>query len=355
MSGKTPENRLTPVPPREAWFASIESDHNRKGYMRDVGEFMDHAGLAEPEGLRDATPDRVEAWREALLAHGLRPATVRRKLSALSSLFDELLVLGAVQTNPVRGIKRPVGEEGRHAAPVLTGEQARRLLDAPPAGTIKGLRDRAILAVMLCQGLTREELCGLRVGDLAVIDGRPCLRVAGNRGRMRITALHPETEQRIGDYLSRAGHGRDPSGPLFRPVANNRGGGRLDRALDPGSIYSNVVRYHADRSGLTREVEGLCAHSLRATAAATALHDGARPEAVRDWLGHANLAATLLYYRAPASDRIDPTFRISYPKPEPAREEVELPEFLKAALAETEVGDDGRNAAAQSGRPDRAG
>ena len=347
-----PEDRspshLAAMPPGEEWFAGIESGHNRRGYQRDVGEFMRHAGLAKPEQLRDAAPDQVEAWREALLARPLRPATVRRKLSALSSLFDDLQARGAVEANPVRGVERPADEEGRNVAPVLTGEQARRLLDAPPGGTIKGLRDRAILAVMLCQGLTREELCGLSVGDLARMDGRPCLKVAGNRGRMRIAALHPEAERRIGDYLRRAGHGRDPSAPLFRPVANNRGGGGLDRALDPGSVYSNVVRYYANRSGLTREVEGLCAHSLRATAAATALGEGARPEAVRDWLGHTNLAATLLYYRPPASDRIDPTFRISYPKPEPVREEVGLPAFLKAALAEAEAGDDRRNAAAQS-------
>ncbi len=347
-------NRLAPVPPREAWFAGIESGHNRRGYLRDVGEFMDHAGLREPEELRDAAPEQVEDWREALLERPLRPATVRRKLSALSSLFDDLLARGAVEANPVRGVGRPVDEEGRHAAPVLTGEQARRLLDTPPEGTIKGLRDRAILAVLLCQGLTREELCGLSVGDLVLMDGQPRLKVDGNRGRMRIAALHPEAEQRIGDYLHRAGHGRDPSAPLFRPVANNRGGGRLDRALDPGSVYSNVVRYHADRAGLTREIEGLCAHSLRATAAATALHDGARPEAVRDWLGHTNLAATLRYYRPPASDLVNPTFRISYPKPEPAREEVELPEFLKAAFPRAGAGDDSRSAAAQAGRADRA-
>ncbi len=316
MPEDRPPQRLAAMPPREAWFAGIESEHNRRGYLRDVAEFMSFAGLSEPGGLRDAAPDRVEAWREALLARPLRPATVRRKLSALSSLFDELLNRRAVGANPVRGVERPVDEEGRNAAPVLTGEQARRLLDAPPGGTVKGLRDRAILAVMLCQGLTREELCGLGVGDLVSIDGRPCLKVAGNRGRMRIAALHPETEQRIGAYLRRAGHGRAPSGPLFRPVANNRGGGRLARALDPGSVYSNVVRCHADRAGLTREVEGLCAHSLRATAAATALREGARPEAVRDWLGHASLAATLLYYRLPASEGIDPTLRISYPAPE---------------------------------------
>ncbi len=317
MPDDRPPPRLAAVPPGEEWFAGIESERNRRAYLRDVGEFMDHAGLSEPEELRDAAPEHVEDWREALLARPLRPATVRRKLSALSSLFDELLARGAVEANPVRGVERPMDEEGRHAAPVLTGAQARRLLDAPPEGTIKGLRDRAILAVLLCQGLTREELCGLSVGDLVGMDGRPCLKVAGSRGRMRIAALHPEAEQRIGDYLGRAGHGRDPCGPLFRPVARNRAGGVLDRALDPGSVYSNVVRYHAGRAGLTREVEGLCAHSLRATAAATALREGARPEAVRDWLGHASLAATVRYYRPPASERIDPALRISYPGPAP--------------------------------------
>ena len=214
---------------------------------------------------------------------------------------------------------------------VLTGEQARRLLDAPPEGTIKGLRDRAILAVLLCQGLTREELCGLRVSDLIRMNGEPCLKVAGNRGRTRIVALHPEAEQRIGDYLRRAGHGRDPSGELFRPVANNRGGGKLDRALDPGSVYRHVVCYHADRSGLSREVEGLCAHSLRA--AGTALGEGARPEAVRDWLGHTNLAATVLYCRPPASDSISPTLRISYPKPGPVQESGDPPSFSAGAMS----------------------
>ena len=72
------------------------------------------------------------------------------------------------------------------------------------------------------------------------------------------------------------------------------------------------------RSGLAGEVKGLRPHSLRATAAATALRKGARPEAVRDWLGHASLAATALYYRLPASDLISPTLRIDYPEPRPA-------------------------------------
>ncbi len=200
-----------------------------------------------------------------------------------------------------------------NAAPVLTPAQARKLLDAPLGNTLKGRRDRAILAILLYQGLTREERCSLGVGDLRLQGGVLHIRVTGNRGRVRIVAVHSEARERIADYLADAGHGGDEAAQLFRPVANNRGGGRLDRALDPSSIYRNVVRHYAARSGLAEEVKGLRAHSLRATAASTALRAGARPEAVRDWLGHASLAATALYYRFPASDRMSPGLRISYP------------------------------------------
>lgn len=304
---------LAAMPPRDAWFSGIESAHNRRSYLRHVAEFMAFAGLDEVERLPDATPEQVEGWRDALRERPQRAATVRRKLSALSSLFEDLVARGAAARNPVDGVERPGEDEDTNAAPVLTLAQARKLLDAPARNTLKGRRDRAILAVLLYQGLTREELCGLVVGDLRLPGGVPHLRIAGNRGRVRTVPVHRETRERILDYLKEAGHGGDETTPLFRPIANNRGGGRLDRALDPASIYRNVVRHYAARSGLAEEVKGLCAHSLRATAASTALRAGARPEKVRDWLGHASLAATALYYRLPVSDSMSPMLRISYP------------------------------------------
>ena len=87
--------------------------------------------------------------------------TVGRKLSALSSLFEDLVARGAAPRNPVEGVERPGENEDTNAPPVLTQAQARKLLGAPAGNTLKGRRDRAILAVLLYQGLTREELCGL--------------------------------------------------------------------------------------------------------------------------------------------------------------------------------------------------
>ena len=68
--------------------------------------------------------------------------------------------------NPVRGVKRPKAEGNEGKTPALGDGQARALLEAPPAGTLKGKRDRAILATFLHHGLRCEELCALRVRDL---------------------------------------------------------------------------------------------------------------------------------------------------------------------------------------------
>ena len=302
---------LAPVPPDSAWFAGIGDACNRRGYLRDVREFMAFAGLAEPAALPEAAPEQVVAWRDALLGRPLRPATVCRKLTALSSLYGALVAAGAVRRNPVEGIERPDVRTDARPAPVLTGRQARLLLDAPPADTLKGLRDRAILAVLLYHGLTRRELCRLATGDLVRKGGESFLRVTGSRARM--LAVHPEAAARIGAWLESAGHGRDETGPLFRPMAG-KSGGIAGRALDPGSVYSVVVRPHAEGSGLAAEAGDIGAHALRATAAATALGRGVPPRAVRDWLGHASLTATVEYFRAAAPEGESAAVRVSYPK-----------------------------------------
>ena len=300
---------LAPVPPEAAWFAGIGGASNRRGYLRDVREFMAFASLDAPERLPEADPEQVAAWRDALLARPLRAATVRRKLSSLSTLYGELMAAGAAWRNPVEGVERPDIRADARPAPVLTGRQARKLLDAPPSDTLKGLRDRAMLAVLLYHGLTRQELCGLATGDILRGGGEPRLRVTGSRARM--LALHPEALERIDAWLEGAGHGRDAAGPLFRPMADKAA---ANRALGSQSVYRDVVRPHAERSGLAAEVEGIGAHALRATAAATALGRGVPPLAVRDWLGHASVTATTEYYRPAASDRGGPSVRVSYPK-----------------------------------------
>src|SRR6202051_4283179 len=164
---------------------------------------------------------------------GLAPSTVRRKLSALSSLLDYLCERNAVVGNPVDGVKRPMANGNEGSTPALGDAQARRLLEAPAPDTLKGVRDRAILATLLYHGIRREELCLLRVKDMQSRQGVLHFRIRGKREKIRFVPVHPMAQRLIEEYLALAGHGAGLDGSLFRPIKNNRTG-TLDRHLDPG-------------------------------------------------------------------------------------------------------------------------
>ena len=115
----------------------------------------------------------------------------------------------------------------------------------------------------------------------------------------------------IEDYLALTGHRSDVEGALFRPVKNNRTA-RLDRHLDPASVYQNIVRKYGLETGLSAEVMGLCVHSLRATAATNALSHDSDIAKVQEWLGHANVSTTRLYDRRKSKPEDSPTFRVKY-------------------------------------------
>jgi integrase/recombinase XerD len=90
-------------------------------------------------------------------------------------------------------------------------------------------------------------------------------RVRGKRGKVRFVPVHAMAQRLIEAYLAVAGHGADAPGPVFRPVTNNPPRS-LDRALNPNSIYRNIVLKYGRATGVSAEVNGLCVHSLRATA-----------------------------------------------------------------------------------------
>ena len=107
------------------------------------------------------------AWRADLEKQLLSGATIRRKLAALASLFDYLCESNALLHNPVRDVKRPVVDTLEGKIPALGDAQARALLATPSGDTLKGKRDRAILAVLLFHALRREELTKLCVKDFS--------------------------------------------------------------------------------------------------------------------------------------------------------------------------------------------
>lgn len=306
------------MPPEIEWLANITNPKTRRAYKNNVSEFSAFTGLRNPVELRTVTRAHVIAWRKDLEKHGGRkdngqsPASIRRKLSALSSLFDYLCEHNAVSGNPVDGVKRPWANGNEGSTPALGDAQACKLLEAPPEDTLKGVRDRALLATLLYHGLRREELCRLRVRDIHSRQGVVHFRVNGKRDKIRFVPVHAAAQRLIEEYLALAGHGSDVAGPLFRPVRNNRTKEKLDRPLDPASVYRNIVRKYGLATGISAEVNGLCVHSLRATAATNALSHDSDIAKVQEWLGHANVSTTRLYDQRKMRPEDSPTFRVRY-------------------------------------------
>ena len=299
-------HRLADVPPEVEWFANLTNRETRRVYEAAVKDFVRFAGITRPDEFRAVTRAHVIAWRDELVRRDLGSSTVRHRLSSLASLFEYLCDQNAVTHNPVKGVARPKVESDEGRTPALGDHQARKLLDAPDADTVKSRRDRAILSTLLFHALRRDELCKLKVRDFRhARKGVPHLRVTGKGGKTRYLPLHPGTNALIHDYLDAAGHGADEAGALFRPVRNNRTG-RLERAITPDGIYKLVRAYSAD---LGFEIG---AHALRATAATNALDHAADIAKVQEWLGHANIATTRIYDHRRSRPQDSPTFKVTY-------------------------------------------
>ena len=194
---------LANVPPEVEWFANIENGNTRRAYKNDVREFMRFAGIHQAEEFRLVKRSHLIAWRKQLEVRELEAATVRRKLSAVASLFDYLCECNAVPFNPADGVKRPNQGANEGKSPALGDVEAKAILEAPAHDTLKGLRDRAILSILLFHGLRRAELCSLAVGDLQSRRGVMHFRVQGKGGKIRFLPAHAHSLQRISEYLER--------------------------------------------------------------------------------------------------------------------------------------------------------
>jgi site-specific recombinase XerD len=283
------------VPEEKVWLAGQLSAHTRRAYKQDVAHFILTMGIKSADQLRKVSRAAVVAWQNAMVDERAKPRTIRRRLSALSSLFAHLVAHGCADENPVREIKRPRVNRRQGTTRAFSTREARMILDAPGSTTLRGLRDRAILSVGFQAGPRRSEIASLLVKDFHNNAGYKSLHLIRKGGEDLSLALNPQTAQRIEEYLAAAGHGDDSNGPLFRPVGvpNPRKPRRRKsrRHLHPEAI-DRILRKYAARAGA-----GFSAHSMRATFITTALDKGASLEDVQRDVGHVDPSTTKLYDR----------------------------------------------------------
>jgi len=263
----------------------LDSPHSRRAYERHLREFIAWHKSTDQAALNKAT---VQRYAAELRKSGLSAATVNQRLSAIRKLAAEASDNGALDIQLANGIKsiKGVRQEGTRTGNWLQKQQAQQLIDAPEIDTLKGLRDRAILALLLGCGLQRAEAANLTFAHIQQRDGRWVLvDLVGKRNKLRSVPTPAWTKVAIDEYAANAGL-RD--GIVFRPI--NKSGRVTGERMTEQAIY-NVVLQYANKISVGK----IAPHDLRRTFAKLAHKGGSGLDQIQLSLGHGSIQTTERY------------------------------------------------------------
>jgi site-specific recombinase XerD len=280
-------------------LARSMAERTRRAYGVDLGQFVDWAkgkGL-EPGKVRHRD---VRRYGAGLSSGGAAPATVARKLAAIRGLFDFLVRTERVGQNPADLVSSPKREQ--KLPRVLSGEQARSLLERIPARTPLELRDRAMLELAYSCGLRCEEIVNL---DHESFDFETeQLRVLGKGSKERLLPVGEPAQRALRRYLEQGRHAL-ATDPRQAALFLSKSGRRLSN--------SDVTR----RLGLwVREAAlaaGVSPHALRHSFATHLLEGGADLRTIQELLGHASISTTQVYTRVDAA-RLREAYAATHPR-----------------------------------------
>src|SRR3954470_1772578 len=217
---------------------SVSSPITRRVYNLGLDEFFAWYGHEPRAGFTKAT---VSAWRVALEARGLGAVSINVRITAVRKLAVEAADNGLLAPELANGIVRVKGvaSKGIRLGNWLSVAQAQKLLNTPDVTTTKGLRDRAILAVLLGCGLRRSEVAALTVSHVQQRDGRWCIvDLVGKHGRVRTIPMLTWVKVAQDAWTAAA---EVTNGYVFRPV--NRGGCAQSVGLSEKVIWQLLQGY----------------------------------------------------------------------------------------------------------------
>jgi site-specific recombinase XerD len=232
---------------------AVTSAHSRRSYEVALDGFM---GWWESVGRPPFAKATVQAYRAKLEGDGLAAATINVRLCAIRKLAVEAADNGLLDPDLAAGIGRVKGAKrlGVRLGNWLTLPQAQTLLAAPDATTVKGMRDRAILAVLLGCALRRSELAGLMLEQIQQRDGRWVVAdLVGKGGRVRTVPIPAWVKVSIDAWTIAAGI---ENGRIWRSI--NRGG----RVWGAG-LTEKVVWYVVERYAAVAGISNIAPHDLR--------------------------------------------------------------------------------------------
>ena len=261
---------------------SVSSPITKRVYNLGLDEFFAWYGQEPRPGFTKAT---VSAWRVALEARGLGSVSINVRITAVRKLAAEAADNGLLAPELAAGIARVKSAKsmGVRTGNWLSLKQAQALLNAPDITTTKGLRDRAIIAVLLGCGLRRSEVAALTFTPVQQRDGRWCIvDLLGKHGRIRTIPMPTWVKVAIDAWAAAAGV---TDGAVFRPV--NRGDQVQGTALSEKVVWQLLHGYAAAAG-----VPGIAPHDLRRSCAKMCRAAGGELEQIQLLLGHGSVQTT---------------------------------------------------------------
>lgn len=288
----------------EFFASAIRNPHTRRAYARAASDFLTWCAGAGVTSITDVQPLHVAAWIERQTQTSSAP-TVKQQLAAIRHLFDWLVTGQIVPHNPAASVRGPSYTTKKGKTPVLDASEARQLLDSIDVTTPIGLRDRALIALMVFSFARVGAALAMRVDDVYVQQRRLWVRLREKGGKQHAMPCHHTLEAYLHAYLEGTGIANEPKGPLFRTIA--RGTAQLSpRPLPQANAYA-MVRRRALAAGIGTAIGN---HTFRATGITAYLSNGGTLENAAAMANHASTRTTQLYDRRRDDVSLDEVERI---------------------------------------------
>jgi site-specific recombinase XerD len=272
----------------------------RPGDARILGQ-CERAGVAS---IADATPLHIAATIEQLGGERSAP-TVKQRLAAIRHLFDWLVTGQVVPVNPAGSVRGPRHVVTCGQTPVLDPSEARALLDSIDTSTPAGLRDRALIGLMVYSFARIGAALGMAIEDVYTQNRRLWVRLREKGGKRHAMPCHHNLDEYLVAYLDGVSLRDDPKGPLFRTIG--RGTGKLTRTVLPQANAYAMIRRRAAAAGIATKLGN---HSFRATGITAYLKNGGTLEKAAAMANHASTRTTQLYNRRRDEISLDEVERI---------------------------------------------
>ena len=283
--------------------ANIRNKNTRRAYYKAACRFSDWCEGRGLVDLAEIKPSHVAAYIEWLSAaepegQGLSKPSVKQHLAALRMLFDWLVIGHVLDTNPAHAVRGPKYSQKKGRTPVLDREEARALIAAINTASITGLRDRALIGIMIYTFARVGAALQINVRDYFSQGRRGWVRLHEKGGKEHEAPCVPKLEAYLDEYIAAAGIGHDAEGPLFRTTGRSTG---TKHRLTQQDAY-RLIQRHAKRAGIRTRVGN---HSMRATGITDYLKSAGSLSEARKMANHADTRTTQLYDRRGDSASLD--------------------------------------------------